>query len=217
MPLDLSQDYRIFDNLEAGTLTSKRTSGDVMFPVEQALRRALTKKELADSYGRYTGLDVVWHLPKDLIPAVDPKPGDIWTDDETETDWTILEAKFNTLKSMWRCVSRDPVIVFDLRQLLDVYEPTAALGVTGVREPVYAASYTAIAGRIQEADGSQVEDRGKRGTLKRFNIFVADQLTLTTDSQIRHNGTIYSVKGWRGRESIGQLMTITAETQFGGK
>lgn len=148
--IDMSDDYRIWDNPESIRLESARRNplpnvsrdllkrdGFVADPyrapdaneagiIKVAKRRALTRRELAASLGAYTGRDMVWLIPaKELIPNHEIKVGDVVESlsDVFETAgerWTALEVSHNKWRQTWRLTCRNLVLAFDLRDLVDL-------------------------------------------------------------------------------------------------
>src|SRR5436305_1192247 len=119
--LDLSGDYLVWDNVEA--LTHRRGSilgGGAETAIDTAKRRAITKKELAASFGAYTGRDLVWLVPQAVLPVgFEIADGDKLLDTDGFT-FTVLEAGWNKTKQTWRCICRDLVLVNGLTYLIDV-------------------------------------------------------------------------------------------------
>lgn len=207
MALDLSTDYRTFDNLEAGTLTSKLNSGDVSVSVTKALRRALTDKELSASGGKYASFDMVWHLPVARLGGYVPKMADTWTDTAGGIAWTILEVGLNTLQSMYRCVTRNPTIAYNLRDLISLWVPNATKDEGKQRIPAFYCKEAKTPAAVYDESSEQVVTAGKMGTQKNVKIvFLNSYPTFSTDWQIRNGDTRYEIKSFEKTGQIGELM-----------
>lgn len=220
--VDASENYKTWGNVQAVKLTSRATIGDTLFDISVAKRRAPTFKELAPSGGVYTNLDVVWLLPKTLVDAAEatglkaPKPGDLVTAEGVA--WTILECPLNTLRSTYRCMTRDLILAYDLRGTLSVKRPTAEATTDDAGGRTYTESvvYNGIACRFQEISSETSDERGKRVTVKRYTVTVNQRLRLTIEDQIVDDaGEVYEVTGWDNADRIDQLMTLECRKAWG--
>ena len=222
MNVPTQDNYLAWDNVQAVVLTSRATLANTTFPITIAKRRAPKFSELAPSGGVYTKLDLVWLLPQKLVTAAGatgnkkPKPGDLITAEGV--DWTILEAEDNTLRSTWRCMTRDLILAYDLRGVLSVKRPPAATATDAATGRVftYETIYSGIPCRFQETSAEVGEERGKRVTIKHYTVTVNQRLRLTIEDQIvDEDGEIYEVTGWDNADRIDQLMTIEARKAWG--
>ncbi len=221
--VDASQNYKTWGNVEPITLTSRATEADDAFTIPVAKRRAPTDDEVAASNGVYVKEDLVWLLPATLVTAAGatgtkaPKPGDLVTDADG-TEWTILSRAYNTLKSTFRCMTRDLILAYDLRGLLTIQRPQATTtDAAAGRTFAYDTAYEDIPCRIQETSSEPGEERGKRVTVKRYTVTVNQRLRLTIEDRIvdQDDGEIYEITGWDNADRIDQLMTIEAKKAWG--
>jgi hypothetical protein len=214
----------MWQKLEPVTLTSITNGGPTVFQIPAVKRRAPGFKELAPSGGVYTAQDLVWHLPKVLVDAAGatgqqaPKPGDLVTDGGSVV-YTILERQLNTLASTYKCMTRDMILAYQLYRLLSVNRPPAWTGTTdnagGRVYGTYTAVYSGIAARIQEQEGGQADERGKRLTVKKYTVWVSQRLYLTIEDQIVDDaGNIYEVKSWHDADRIDQLQSVDCELRW---
>jgi hypothetical protein len=189
--LNLQNDYLTWDDLEPVTFTSHglAPSKDIACPIAQALRRNPTYKELAAANGAYTAQDVVWLLPSALLnilgnpanPSPQPKPGDV-TQDSAGVKWTVLEVSLDAVSSVWRLMTRNLVIAYQLRDLIDIqqsgqsYDDDAA--VVRVWPPNGQATVLAsnLPARVQPADATIGYGRGIRGQDIKLDVFLSRQL-----------------------------------------
>ena len=219
--LDLTQDYLIFDNREEITFISRRTTadsqGDQTDSQIQALRRAPTFKELAASNGVYTSQDVVWHIPAVLLTVGPPKPRDTVTDLDG-ISWTVMEAAWNSLRSMWRLITRNPIIAYDLRDKVSIEQ--CAITYDAVGAPVRTwppiggqILYPNIPARVQPDDSVVVDQRGVRGDLETYFVLLAEQVPIldVRECRVNWNGVYLDITGSRQSERIDELPMLTAE------
>lgn len=216
--VDASANYLTWGNVQAVQVTSIANSGDSIFEISVAKRRAPGFTELAPSGGVYTKQDVVWLLPKVLADDVGftPKPGDKVTAEGV--NWTILECPLNTLRSTYRCMTRDLILAYDLRGELSVNRPAATTTTddAGGRTYTYTQPYSGIACRFQETSSEPSDERGKRATVKRYTVTVNQRLRLTMEDQIvDENGEVYELTGWDNADRIDQLMTLECRKAWG--
>jgi hypothetical protein len=212
--LDLSTDYLVWDDPEAVTLTSVRNGGNATAAVANAFRLQLTTRELAASGGAYQALDRVFLVPRAELPAGWAcKVGDKVTDADAVV-YNVLNADHQLQRTLWRLVCRDPVIAYDLRDLVDLYAPTWAQDATGARIATYAAVASNLAGRLQPTDGKRIEELGKPGDVRTYTLTLAAAVAVTTDHQVRAGGVIYEVTGWRNEGRIDELMVVDLVRKF---
>jgi hypothetical protein len=214
--------YKTWDNVQAITLTSRNNiGGDKSYSVGTAKRRAPGFKELAPSGGVYTSQDLVWLLPKKLVDAAGatennaPKPGDVITAESVA--WTILECPLNTLKSTYRCMTRDLILAYNLRSLLTVRRRTTSTTTDNAAELVYTYQnlYTNIPCRFQETDARVQDERGKRLTIKTYSVWVDRRLYLSIEDQILDDASnVYELKSWHDADRIDQLQRLECEKRW---
>ena len=215
MTLVLDNDYLVFDNTESVTHVSIRAAGNLADAIANALRHQVTERDAIASGGVYTTQDVAWNLPA-IQAANAPKPGDTITDSDAVV-WTILQVDRATLKTRWRCTSRDLILANDLRHTVEIWAPQYSDNQAGGRVPVYIPQQTGLAARVQELAADRIEERGKRGTRRQYEIYLAFTVAVTTDHQVRHDGTIYEIIGYREPDQIGSLMVLSCERKFEGQ
>ncbi len=160
-------------------------------------------------------------LPKKLCDAVSftPKPGD--RINAESVDWTILECPLNTLRSTYRCMTRDLILAYQLRTSLSVRRPGAVPTTDNAGSRTYPASnystpYANIPCRFQEMTSRIVDERGKRLTVKTYTVTVGQRLRLTGEDQILDaDGNVHEVLSWNDADRIDQLMTLECERKWG--
>ena len=215
--VDASQNYLTWGNVQPIQLTSQAKTGPTQFAIAIAKRRAPGFKELAPSGGVYTSQDLVWLLPAALVQAAGaignqaPKPGDLINAEGVA--WTILECPLNTLRSTYRCMTRDLILAFDLRGTLSVKRPTATeTDNAGSRVYAYTTVYSGIPCRFQEQTADGVDERGRRLTRRSFSVWVGQRLYLQKEDQIiDENGTVYEWMSSQDADRINQMQQLTCE------
>ena len=115
---DPTTDYEVFDGTEAITLRTqagytvgvggKRTTYGAEYGVTNALRRAVTEREVVSFGGALKIDDARWELPKDQLPAgIIPAENNEVTQADGTT-WRIMYVDRATLGTRYRCYGRRP-------------------------------------------------------------------------------------------------------------
>lgn len=190
--LDLSEDYRVWDNVEAVTVESARrgdpfalapVSANLPEHVAVAKRRAVTRREQAASGGAYTADDLVWLLPQAVLrPGLTFEPADVVVSREGSR-WTVLEAGLNKWRQTWRLVCRDLALAFDLDDEIDVQRAAISYDAAGAAVKTFPPDggqtlYGRLRCRVQRRSEETVEERGIRGEQTTFDVIVARQVDL---------------------------------------
>lgn len=201
---DIAGDFALVaDNLEAATL--KRPGSSATTAITNALRRAISTDQAAESQGKYTRSDVVWHFP---VSEGTPHVGDILVPTTAPSErWTILDYSKETLGARWRCVCRDIAIAFGLSQVFTIRQVQTKRGPRDA-----AADYsqfkevrTGFRGKLQvDSITPEVSDGRQGGTVTaRFYMYEAFELD-GTHLVVEANGTEWGVESYLGLEEIGQ-------------
>lgn len=216
-------DYRVWDGIEPITYYHMRQGAGGSAPdvenIAVAKRRALNKRELEASNGAYTGLDRIWLIPNELLVGDECKPGDRLQDQRpNQTTFNVLQADFNKNGNTWRLTTRDPIIAYNLRDLITVETPSnlgerATGGAQASKN--WVAKYAQIAARMQSQDETVIDQRGMRGMLKRYTCFVAQDLDVTNEDRILFGTDHYDIVSVKSRESLDSLMMIECEKRPG--
>lgn len=204
---DPSTDFEdVTDGLEAVTLIRR---GREPTAIAHALQRALSTAEIAASDGKYIAGDVRWHLP--TVEAETPKLGD-YIEDAAGDRWTVLSRREDTLEHRWRLVCRNVAIVYGLDDRVTIMMADWSKGSGGAAEPSWREWRTGIRARIQEIAAEPTTEHEGRITRRRFEIYIADDLTINHTHRVRGpDSTLYRITGTNGRGEIGRLQTINAE------
>lgn len=214
LSLDFSSDYLLWDLTEAVTFRSKRRLGEVSQAVSVALRGQPSRKERAPTNGVYSGYDLNWLLPGVLLGTVVPKPGDR-IEDAAGTYWTILSQDYDQLDKVYACYTINLTLAFDLRDTISIYGPDTSQAIrdnAGSYKPAFKVIHQGKAARVQESNAGFTEERGRRGDLLSFEIYLEDNLALQSDYYVQDEaGNIYDITGWRNKERIDDLMVVQAE------
>lgn len=217
MPLtmDFSADYELWDFTEAVTLRRRSKTAVADRPVATALRAQPSQRERAPSNGIYAGTDLAWHLPGPLLSSAHPpRPGDQVLD-AAEIVWTILSLDFDQADQVWRLYTLDLTLFHGLRDSGTFYGPDPSADnkdSAGSYVPAPIAVHSEVVCRLQELDTQPVEERGRRGELKRFVLYLAEDLDLQADYYFEDaEGRKFDVVSWRNKESIADVQTVDLE------
>jgi hypothetical protein len=227
MTLSLETDYQVWEDDGAETVVfvqERRDLPDYRAEVASVLRRQVAAREAAASGGVYTTDDVRFHVPRELLldaagDRLAPKPGDAVLEGDdfsagTYRRWTVLGVEKATLDTRWGLVCRELKVAFDLRDVVEIWSPANAQDAAAGRlaEP-YAARLTGLAARIQEVAADVVDERGKRGMRRRYEVYLERRVTVGNEEQLRdaRTGAVYEVRGSREPDRIDRLMVIDCE------
>jgi head-tail adaptor len=198
----------VADGLEPVTVLRRGTSDALA--IAHALRRQVTTQEAAASDGHYTQADVRWWLPQAEC-GVQPALGDTLAD-SAGTRWTVIETAESRPTGRWQCTCRNLAIVHALDDTITVEKVMLSKDPQGAVVKTWATWQTGIRARIQPAAAQMPTEQGLQYTLRKFVIFIAEELPLDHTHRIRAaDGTTYKITGWTRAQRIGELQTIDAE------
>ena len=214
MPIDVSADYLIWegDGTRTITYTSRQSpTSDLAAQVATyTLRRAVSAREVAASNGRYTGSDVNFHVPAGLLPYT-AKPGDLITDSDG-TDYRVLDASLETLSSRWKCVCRNPVIAYQLYDLINVEEPALTLDASGAAVRTWTETYRQVHCRVQPEEAAVHDSFGTRGQYIRYTVYLSKELVIDArEARVIWKDLTLDVIRYRSSEVLEALPTLEVE------
>jgi hypothetical protein len=194
MQLDLSQDWRAWDNLESATLQSRRNSGDMIDTILQAKRHKISTRELAASSGALQGGDVRFLLPAVLVLNGPPKPGD-WILDLSENRFIVLAAEGRRRDrngpTTWACDCRNIAIAFDLAdQGVIIEDAVMTLDPSGVEVRTWKTLYSAFKTKVQLLEQMTVEERAIRGFEGTYAVYLEQELAVTNKMRVKWLGAL---------------------------
>lgn len=184
-------------------------------PIEYAKRRSISVRERTASGGAYTGNDVNWWVPCDLLPTdIRIKPGDAVVDGDG-VRWTALEVQWGARLNRWKLTCRDLVLHWRLRDTISVeraevgYDNSGAAvkrWPTGSNTSGGLVVYADLPARVQPINAYDSEGRGVLGTERRFDVIVGRQLAVTREDRVRlASGEYLDIVGYRQAERIDEL------------
>lgn len=211
LTVDFSGDYDdVWDKTEAITYRSKNRFIYSNTSVTKALRAQPTERERAPTGGVYTGFDLIWVISDTLLTST-PKPGDL-VKDSSELEWTVLTAEYDQLDQVWNLTTVDLSLANDLKDKIDIYQPDSTVDTAGAYNPTFTTKYASLNCRIQEISGSESEQRGLRGTLKRYEIYLAKQVEVSTRFYAQDSeGNKYDIVSWSNPDRIDELQVLSCE------
>lgn len=198
----------VTDGLAAVTLLRRGSSTTTA--IAHALRRAISKRELAASNGLYVAEDCRYHLSVSECAAA-PRLGDVILD-AAGTRWTILDVAKETMGTRWACNCRDVAAVHRLDCCVDILRATYAADDAGAAEPTWTVYRSGVRARIQPATTDMRIENEARIAAKGYTIYADTDADLDTTHRVRGpNGVMYKILRVTGAERIGELVTIEAE------
>lgn len=230
MQLDLSDEWRVWDNCEPLTIVRPAPDGDLQdyLPLDTngagPHRCAVKRKEQAPSGAVYTSLDADFLIPQALLAeGFRPAPGYRLIDADQQT-WTALdvagESRDATGPQVWRMSCRNFVLAYDLRDTITIERADITTDAAGVYVKTFPpdggkALYQRLAARVQLLTEEEAEERGIRAFKAAYAVYVAQQVPqLTPEDRIQWTSggvTLYlQVAGLENPERIDELPRINA-------
>lgn len=208
----IANDYKIWANRESVALISVARTRTTQNSLTDCKRRAPSYREQIASGGAVRSDDLVWLVPTAVLPdGVDPKPADRIRE-ANGTEWTVLAASLNTLRTWWRLETRNMVVVENLRELISLWRPENGQDFASGRKPTFRPVSLGIPARIQETLAETQDRLGKRQTVKRYQVAVGERIYPEALDQIRDSaGNVYQVLSSESPDRIDQLQIINVE------
>lgn len=190
-------------------------------PLPVAKRRLLTKRELAASGGAYTGLDRAWLVPAAVLPqSFVIKPADVVVD-VTGARWTALEADLGKGGQTWKLVCRNLTLAYDLSETITVERAQVVYDAAGVAVKLFPSGppptggevlYAGLLARVQLENQPEVDERGYRGSERRYDVIVAQELDVIREDRILLSDkvTYLDILDYHQAQRIDQLPVIEA-------
>lgn len=221
LQLGYTGDDSCWDNCEPVTLEITRHPANRADTIPRAKRRNVRGREKSPSGGVYAGYEVRWHLPARLLaPEVRPKPGDVIIDQDG-VRWTVLTVDRNRLGQTWALGCVDLVLANDLRDTIDVEEPTIEYDRAGAAVKRFPSSdpkggrilYASVPARVQQVGQEQEDQRGIRAFLGKYDVIVGKQLAVTFEGRVKWGSVYLDIKGVRNPERIDELQVLECEAR----
>lgn len=231
MQLDLSQDYRSWDNTVQVSYVNTLNTGSQTDTIPVAKRRPISQYEMAASNGAYQAGDVLFLIPGPLLVNAEPKPADQVIDDEG-TVFTVLSADGGKLDKAgeyqtWKITTRNVAVAFGLNDVVNIERSAIDYDTTGSATRAWPSDggaqggkviYSKLACRVQPESAEIAEERGLKGQETRYTIFVSRQLDLLDVRECRaawlqanKKPAIYlDLLAYRNAQKIGELPMIEA-------
>ena len=210
MSFDPSADFLdVVDLLEPVMLQQR---GGEAVRVWHALRRSISTQEATASDGGCTKSDVCWHLSQAECETC-PRLGDAIVDADGR-HWTVLAVDQSRAPARWSCTCRDLAVVHQLDDVISIEQAEYVKGVGGAMVPTWHTWRTGIRARIQPKSAETAEQREALQTVKRFLVYVADDVTVDHTHRVRRaDGTIYRVCSSTQAERLDELQIIEVEQE----
>ncbi len=237
-------DYLSWDNVEPATLEVARRPVDNPSLTRQLRNpnqsydlpitkwRALSRKELAASFGAYTGGDRICLVPRAILSQdiAEIKPGDVLRRTALDDSrWTTLDVQTNKFGQTFRLSMRNLVLAFDLRDKIDierahtVYDPAGAAikqFPTGPGPRGGIMAYQGLAARVQLMTEQIADERGIRGFKGSYMVILEREVVVTNEDRIRLTqdstdglpaGTYLEIRDYHQAQTIDNLAVVAAE------
>lgn len=207
LALDISEDFADVIEGDGDEAVTVNRRGKTNTAVANALRRTINTREIVASDGQYQHNDVRWHLPVEEC-ATAPAMGDALVDTDGNY-WTILAVTKATLSSRWLCICRDVAVANGLDDTIVIEKTTITADTGGAAADDWHPWRTGVRAKIQPFDSDVTVGAGAHRTVRRYRIYIAEDLELSHVHRIRDmEGTYYRIERYDAAEDVGQLQTI---------
>jgi hypothetical protein len=195
--------------------TSAKAGGDVTFTLQNAGRHTLTIEEAEASNGVYQAGDEVFTVDTDEFTtnAVVPKPADkvLLNGDK----YTVLRVEGSPFLEFKKLVTRNLVLAFDLRDLINVEVDEGGQSDTGAEAHDWRVKYKAVKAKVQKVDEDEQDFRGKSSTVRRYTIPVETELDVNNSTgdfgRVEWQGKRMTIVAYRQSERVDVLPLIECE------
>jgi hypothetical protein len=208
---DVTTHYQFFHGLETVTFSNVTRAATFTQTVASAWRTAVSNVERLASSGVYTSYDSLFRLPFDTMGTATPKPADLITTSDG-TIFTILTVDKYKFGGSWKCVARNLSLAYDLRDLVTILNGVTTIAADGSKVTTHTTASSNVPARIQPITVSQVDERGKRGFQKQYEVTLGIQYDFNDDDLIQDaDGLKYEVISWRNKSRIDELQTVQVQ------
>lgn len=215
MPLDISNDFRVFDGLapvqliQAGTGNRQR--------VEHALQFGVSARDAISSDGTYQQGDLKFSLPQVECPVFRPQPGDFLLQEDIEkTLWSIGIVENLTITTRWQPWCKRVSIRPETSIELKIYKVDFKKDGTGSSTPV-PKLWGETTGHVNELSSEiEVESGGSQFNRRRIKIkhqiFISEQLDIQAGWIVKDKkGNIWNIHRVTNKGSMGVAMALDVE------
>lgn len=202
--------WRLMPCREAVTFKHQTAVGTyTSYAISDAWWRDLNDKEKQASRGVYVEHERNWFLPLELL-TVDVAVGDVIVDSDSN-NYTVLSLGSVGGLGVGKYNAVNLALAAGLRDSISILRPMNTIEDSGLRTPTYAAVYSSIAAKIQEVEGQREEIFGKVGFRQKFNVFVGQRVTVTTEDRVQLGSTVYQIQSYTNPDRIDELMQLGVE------
>lgn len=183
---------------------------DTETAIAAALRRPISRRDIAASGGRLTQADVIWHLPQSEL-ALAPRPGERIIDGGA-TSWAITRVEQDTLDSRWRCICRQSELAAALTEPLDWLQAAWTKDEHGALAPEWSLAGEDLAAVVQAGAAQESLIRGVRAFRQTFAISLATELAVGVGDRLLRTTTdqLLEVQGFSPASEVGGAFVIQA-------
>ena len=200
-------DLLLVDDLHPVTLLQKDTAGvEQSTAIAKALRRNIPTIEAAASGGRYQASDTRIHFQtEDATPRV----ADRITDNDGNT-YTVLEARYDTLASRWRCITRNLTVHYGLYTDIEVQLGNKTRNSSGVQEPTWKTVARVTASITELNMESEGESEKSRFAERTYQVILQTDEELSPLHRIVDSkGNTYQIESSANKDNIANLQQAT--------
>lgn len=178
-----------------------------------ALRRAVSSKELSASGGKLLVSDTVFHFSAAKY-SDSPTVGQTIAD--VDGNWTIIEVGKQTFVNRWKCFCRKLFIDDIPANRVTIQTATYAKGATGAEEPTWSTTGTNVLAIIQLGASTSEVVNINRSERTAVVVRFTQDMSLTAGTRIiASDGTVLKVLSWDGFNSAAeQYFTATCEVSI---
>lgn len=197
----------VTDGLETVTLTQRDgTETELTY----ALKRAVNRKEMLASNGRYRTTDLVWNLS---IPEQAERPDEgAWITPADGTHYTVLETSRATLGDRWRCVTRNLTVAENLRTLIRIEQANHGKTPAGAWEETWDLVEADVLACIQPVSADRMEDQDRVSMPERAQCVFQTMRKIDVSMRIVDDeGTAWRIVRVTNKDRIESLLMAEVE------
>jgi hypothetical protein len=218
----LALDWRGWDDTEPVVFESVRPTGppaadggtadrSQKVSVPFAKRLDMTARELIPAGGGYQAGEVIWLIPDTFLPN-GAEPGDVIA--AAGGPWNVLDTRLSREDYVWEIHARNPVVAFNLRDTVDIERPTISYDTAGAAVMLFPSGpppnggtkvYPALACKVHSLEDAIADERGIRGTQKKYQVFLSRQVNVTQYDRVNWEGTILDIVAAHNQYLIDEL------------
>lgn len=208
MPLDISNDFKIFDGLEAVQVIQAGTAKEQR--INNALQFGVNTRDAIGSNGTYTQGDVKFNLAAKECTVFKPQAGDFIKTKEGDI-WTIGTVEYLTLKTRFQCWGKKVDLNPNLSVVVKVYRPLSGKDEAGAPRTAWKL-WKELAAHINENASAIEITEGRRRVKVTHQIYFTEQIDIQAGYRVTTpDGSAWGVARVTAKGNLGSAVVCDVE------